>query len=155
MACEDCLNRRDFLTRGALVAAALIAVDACGDGQIGAPIRNVPAGDNPDAPISAGVVVKLTDFPELATVGTIVAIGSERALVRLDATSFHGLSTICTHQQCDTDVRNNQFQCPCHGSVFAADGSVIKGPDISSPPITPLLTLTTTFDPVAGTVSVA
>jgi cytochrome b6-f complex iron-sulfur subunit len=23
---------------------------------------------------------------------------------------------------------NEQFECPCHGSVFAIDGSVVRGP---------------------------
>jgi Rieske Fe-S protein len=155
MACQNCVNRRDFLAKSALAAAAFIVVEACGDGQIGAPVRTVAPGGDANVPTDSNITVKLADFPGLATTGTVVAIGHERALVRTGASTFHGLSIICTHEQCDTDVRNNRFECPCHGSIFAADGSVIRGPNVSSPPITPLRTLATTFDAAAGTVTVA
>jgi len=62
---------------------------------------------------------------------------------------------VCTHQGCLTDIRNNEFECPCHGSIFSNDGSVVRGPNIASPPITPLEKLTVTYDQAAGTVTVA
>ena len=155
MSCQDCLNRRDFLARYALAAAALIAAEACGDGQIGPPIAHNSGGGDPNIPIGGPVTIRLSDFPSLATVGTVVDIGHERALVRTSATTFLGLSRICTHQQCDTDVKNNRFECPCHGSIFAADGSVIRGPNIAAPPNTPLRQLAVQVDAQAGTVTVA
>jgi Rieske Fe-S protein len=145
MSCKDCVNRRDFLAKTALAAAALVVVDGCGDGQIG------PKA----ATLGSGVTIKLSDFPELATVGTLVGITVDRALVRTGATTFLGLSRVCTHQGCLTDIRENELQCPCHGSIFSNDGSVIRGPNIASPPISPLDRLTATFDAVAGTVTVA
>lgn len=145
MSCEDCVSRRDFLAKSALAAAALVALDGCGDGQIG------PAA----VALGAGLTVKLADFPGLATVGTVVGITSERALVRTSATTFEALSRVCTHQGCLTDIRNNRFECPCHGSIFAADGSVVRGPDIASPPISPLPKLAATFNPADGTVTVS
>jgi len=154
MPCDNCINRRDFLAKSAI--AATLAVAGCGDGQIGPPIgRTNPNGGDPNAPVGGPVTVKLSDFPGLATVGTVVDIGQERALVRTGASTFRGLSRICTHQQCDVDVRNNRFECPCHGSTFAADGSVIRGPNIASPPISPLSSLAVVFDQAAGTVTVA
>src|SRR5512138_53052 len=155
MSCHDCLNRRDFLTRSALAAAALVAAEACGDGQIGPPIVRPSGGGDPNIPLGGPVVVVLAQKPALANVGTVVDIGHQRALVRTSATTFLGLSRICTHQQCDTDVHNNRFECPCHGSVFAADGSVISGPNIAAPPNTPLRQLAVTVDLQAGTVTVA
>jgi Rieske Fe-S protein len=153
MACSDCINRRDFLARSALAAAALVVVEGCGDGQIGPPSHNSSSGD-PNVPVGS-VTVKLSDFPALATVGVVVDIGHQRAVVRTGTTTFRGLSRICTHQQCDTDVRNNRFECPCHGSIFASDGSVVQGPSIASPPIAPLSPLDVTFDAAAGTITVA
>jgi len=145
MSCKDCLTRRDFLTKSALAAAALVVAEGCGDGQIG-----------PSAvALGSGVTIKLTDFPGLANVGTVVGITAERALVRTSATEFLGLSRVCTHQGCLTDIRNNRFECPCHGSIFSNDGSVVRGPNIASPPITPLDHLTATFNQAAGTVTVA
>ena len=155
MSCQDCLTRRGFLARSAVAAAALIAAEACGDGQIGPPIVHNSGGGDPNIPSGGPVTVQLSDFPALANVGTVVDIGHERALVRTSATAFLGLSRICTHQQCDTEVRNNRFECPCHGSIFAADGSVVRGPSIAAPPNTPLRQLAVQVDAQAGTVTVA
>lgn len=146
MPCDDCLNRRDFFAKSALAAAALVVAEACGDGQIG-----------PPTPAALGTVppFNVRDFPDLATVGKLVDIGHERAMVRTSATTFLGLSRVCTHQGCDTEVVSNRLECPCHGSIFAADGSVIRGPSIASPPIAPLPQLAVTFDPVTGTITIA
>jgi len=38
------------------------------------------------------------------------------------------LSTICTHKGCEVRVLPDAFQCPCHGSAYAIDGSVEDGP---------------------------
>ncbi|MGH7618675.1 MAG: ubiquinol-cytochrome c reductase iron-sulfur subunit [Gemmatimonadaceae bacterium] len=133
------------MTRSALAAAAIVVLDGCGDGQIG-----------PSAvTLGSGVTIKVSDFPGLANVGTLVAITGDRALVRTSATAFQGFSRVCTHQGCLTDVTDNRFQCPCHGSIFASDGSVIRGPDIASPPIAPLEKLDATFNAAADTVTVA
>jgi cytochrome b6-f complex iron-sulfur subunit len=155
MSCQDCINRRDFLTKSALAAAALVVLEGCGDGQIGPTIPHLSSGGDPFVPVSPAVTVKLSEKPGLATVGTVVDIGNQRALVRTGATTFLGLSRICTHQGCDTEVQNNQLACPCHGSLFSASGSVLRGPNIQSPPIVPLSHLAATFDPVANTVTVA
>lgn len=41
-----------------------------------------------------------------------------------------GIVDNCTHLGCTFpwNSRDNQFQCPCHGSRYAADGSVLRGP---------------------------
>jgi cytochrome b6-f complex iron-sulfur subunit len=41
-----------------------------------------------------------------------------------------GLHKACTHLDClcDWDDQNRQFVCPCHGSRFAQDGTVLSGP---------------------------
>ncbi len=145
MSCENCVTRRDFLAKSALAAAALVVLDGCGDGQIG-----------PSAvKLGQGLTISIADFPPLAQVGTLVAISGDRALIRTSATTFQGFSRVCTHQGCITDIRNNRFECPCHGSVFSNDGSVVHGPNIASPPISPLDKLTATLNQAAGTVTVA
>ena len=119
--CEQCVSRRDFVARASFAAAVLAALEACGDGQIGAPTTL------PDGPF----VVRVADFPGLSTNGTLVDVSSvapARAVIRTGTATYAGFSKICTHQQCITDVRNNRFECPCHGSRFANDGSVITGP---------------------------
>src|SRR5262249_49524645 len=107
------------------------------------------------AKLGGGVTIRVTDFPQLANIGTLVAITADRALIRTSTTTFLGLSRICTHQGCITDIRNNEFECPCHGSIFSNNGSVIRGPNTASSPISPLDKLATTFDAATGIVTVA
>jgi Rieske Fe-S protein len=146
MPCDDCLNRRDFFAKSALAAAALVVAEACGDGQIGPPAPG---------PLGAVPPFNVSKFPDLAKIGVLVDIGFERAIVKTDVATFRGLSRICTHQGCDTEVVNNRLECPCHGSIFEKDGSVIRGPSIASPPILPLQQLAVTFDPATGTITIA
>ncbi len=41
-----------------------------------------------------------------------------------------GIVDNCTHLGCTFpwNPNDNQFECPCHGSRYAADGSVVRGP---------------------------
>jgi glycine/D-amino acid oxidase-like deaminating enzyme/nitrite reductase/ring-hydroxylating ferredoxin subunit len=63
--------------------------------------------------------------------GAVVRVGHRRcAVYRDDDGVLHGLSARCTHLGClvhfnDTEVA---WECPCHGSRFAVDGSVLQGP---------------------------
>lgn len=47
-----------------------------------------------------------------------------------DGNNYVALSSICTHQGCTVgySVQNNNFPCPCHGSLFNSNGSVANGP---------------------------
>ncbi len=40
------------------------------------------------------------------------------------------LTAVCPHLGCDVPwvPSTNRFHCPCHGSEFAADGSLLRGP---------------------------
>ena len=40
------------------------------------------------------------------------------------------LTAVCPHLGCDVpwDADQGKFLCPCHGSEFAADGSLLRGP---------------------------
>lgn len=50
-------------------------------------------------------------------------------VVRLDDGSFTAAWRVCTHGACDVEpIRSEGFVCPCHGSRFGIDGSVITGP---------------------------
>ncbi len=67
-------------------------------------------------------------LPEsMATGAAFLPPGRSVAVVR-DAEGVYAVSTICTHLGCIVKQSASGFDCPCHGSRFAADGSVIRGP---------------------------
>jgi len=53
--------------------------------------------------------------------------GRQVAIFR-DAEGVHAVSTVCTHLGCVVKPNPDGFECPCHGSRFARDGGVTKGP---------------------------
>jgi glycine/D-amino acid oxidase-like deaminating enzyme/nitrite reductase/ring-hydroxylating ferredoxin subunit len=66
--------------------------------------------------------------------GRIVRVGGERLAVYRDvAGSYHAVSAICTHLGCQVAFNRAEksWDCPCHGSRFALDGSVLDGPAIT------------------------
>jgi cytochrome b6-f complex iron-sulfur subunit len=67
-------------------------------------------------------------LPEgLAPGEAFVPAGRSVAVFR-DAGGVFALSTVCTHLGCIVKRDAAGFACPCHGSKFAVDGSVTKGP---------------------------
>ena len=67
-------------------------------------------------------------IPEALPPGeAFVPPGRTTALFR-DAEGVYAISIICTHLGCIVKPTANGFECPCHGSAFAADGSVVRGP---------------------------
>lgn len=123
MSCHECLNRRAFLAKSALAAAAAAIVTGCGNGEFGPPLpssRGRPTG---------ALTIKVSDFPGLQAVGTLVEVAPQRAAMRTAAATFIAMSMICTHQGCDTAVvSGTMVVCPCHGSRFDKNGDVIEGP---------------------------
>lgn len=69
-------------------------------------------------------VGKVTDLPSLPTY-----LEEARVWLFRDPAGFYALDAICTHLGCVARLMAQQeFQCACHGSHFAADGRVLKGP---------------------------
>ncbi len=67
-------------------------------------------------------------LPETLAEGTaFVPAGRSMAVFR-DAGGVFAISTVCTHLGCIVRPTADGFECPCHGSRFAADGSVTRGP---------------------------
>ena len=66
-----------------------------------------------------------------AGAGAVLRVSGERcAVYRDEAGTLHALSARCTHLGCLVRFNNAEraWECPCHGSRFAVDGSVIQGP---------------------------
>jgi cytochrome b6-f complex iron-sulfur subunit len=53
--------------------------------------------------------------------------GRNVALTR-DADGVFAVSLICTHLGCIVKPTATGFSCPCHGSQFGPDGTVVRGP---------------------------
>lgn len=44
--------------------------------------------------------------------------------------TIRAMSATCTHLGCQVrwEAKEKKFRCPCHGGVYAADGTVLEGP---------------------------
>ena len=148
MPCDDCLSRREFLSRSSLAVASAAALAAgCGDGQFGPTALKQT---------TSGISVKVATLPGLATTGQLVKIPPEirdaagnQALIAVKRTgpaTFFAVSTVCTHQQCETNITGGILECPCHGSRFDTDGRVTRQPIGTSGSATNLPTYTTSYN---------
>ena len=110
--------RRDFLGLSALWAAA----SALAFATLGA-LRLPKAAVLP----SPSRKYKVT-LPETLPEGEAFVPPGRNVAVFRDAEGVFALSTICTHLGCIVKPTAEGFDCPCHGSRFAKDGGVVKGP---------------------------
>lgn len=78
--------------------------------------------------------------------------GKPLIVVRTGETTFVALSAVCTHAGCTVRyaAAAHDIACPCHGSTFALDGSVTRGPATR-----PLAEFATTFDATTQIVTIA
>lgn len=116
-------TRREAL--GAGVGAVGLAVLGCAARL--PPVRDVPTqGDE--------LILALADYPELQQPGGVLPVRPDGAgkpimIVREDG-RYLAFSLKCTHMGCTVGWNEGErsFDCPCHGSRFAADGNVLQGP---------------------------
>jgi cytochrome b6-f complex iron-sulfur subunit len=81
----------------------------------------------------------------------LFAVDGKNVIVgRVSATELVTLSSICTHAGCTVRFSSTGLLCPCHGSRFALDGSVTRGPATR-----PLAEYATTFDATTNIVTIA
>lgn len=114
----DLIPRRDFLGLASLWAAGSTLLFAA-IGSLRLPKAAVLS--SPSRKFKA-------TLPENLPEGTaFVPPGRSVALFR-DKEGVYAISTICTHLGCIVKPSATGFDCPCHGSRFAPDGKVVKGP---------------------------
>lgn len=133
------MNRREFLGWvgvGSLASSLPVALAACTPKATSestdakAPQANSSAGaTSADGYRTIGTVAELDKNGELLS----QPAGGNPALVIRDpnnAAHLLAVNPTCTHAGCTVDWKQDQkaFVCPCHGSVYAPDGSVIHGP---------------------------
>lgn len=112
------MTRRDFLGMSSLWAtAAALGVAALG-------MMRLPRAAVLSSPSKKFKVA----LPEsLATGQAFVPPGRSVALYR-SSEGVCAVSLVCTHLGCIVKQHGEGFECPCHGSLFKADGAVVKGP---------------------------
>jgi len=67
-------------------------------------------------------------LPETLAAGEPFVPPGRSVAVFRDKEGVYAISTVCTHLGCIVKPSAAGFECPCHGSRFAPDGEVRKGP---------------------------
>ena len=137
------MERRQFLSWisvGMLASSLPMVLAACGTTST----ADEPATDEPSTaatPTEPKIDTSIRDdgFQALATVEQVDAepvidktntVASVMIFRHPDTAALVALNPMCTHQGCTVklDPEAKTLPCPCHGSVFALDGSVTTGP---------------------------
>jgi Rieske Fe-S protein len=118
-------------------------------------LNRAPCGLTLPAVVNQRVTLRIADYPELASVGASLVGQPDEfpdtlILVRVDADTVAARSAICTHRGCQVAFASGGFACPCHGSTFALDGTVVSGPALA-----PLKQYPTSFDGQTVSITVA
>jgi glycine/D-amino acid oxidase-like deaminating enzyme/nitrite reductase/ring-hydroxylating ferredoxin subunit len=71
--------------------------------------------------------------------GAVISVDGEDLAVSRDTTGkLHSVKAACTHMGCvvEWNTAESSWDCPCHGSRFAADGRILHGPAVK--PLAPV-----------------
>jgi cytochrome b6-f complex iron-sulfur subunit len=115
---HDKSNRRDFLSIAGIAAAA---------GAAGTALAGMARLPKPAVLPGPSQVFRLGEPAQFA-VGSATRMEAERFILFRDERGFHAISSVCTHLGCIVAQSESGFECPCHGSRFAGDGTVTGGP---------------------------
>ena len=102
------MTAREFLTENLQFPKHLVADRVLSRDVEGKETADIPSGD-----------------------ARIVSVdGKKIAAYRDESGTLHRVSPVCTHMGCDVawNPAEKSWDCPCHGSRFTPDGSVLNGP---------------------------
>ncbi|MGB7416012.1 MAG: Rieske (2Fe-2S) protein [Thermosynechococcaceae cyanobacterium] len=139
------MDRRTFMSwvgLGAIVSSLPVAIAACSsDTPTADAPTNAPADAPPPPPPPGSIQERPDGFVEVGTVSDLDANGSitnknfsagPLAVFRdpTQADTIVALDAKCPHQGCVCAWNKNDgvLLCPCHGSKFKPDGSIVTGP---------------------------
>jgi cytochrome b6-f complex iron-sulfur subunit len=147
---SDDLTRRQLVRRAVLAACApALARGLGGCARRISPNRDVQGG----TVVDGALVIPAGQVPELDRPGGAIVLHTSCAarpvLIANTGTGFVALQAICPHAGCELAWvgEDLQAECPCHGSRFAGDGTVLNPPAQTN-----LLTYPATRDPATGDV---
>lgn len=66
--------------------------------------------------------------PESLPMGTRLPLARQRVTIVRTTAGLCAISNTCTHLGCVVTTTEIGFDCPCHGSRFDAEGTVLGGP---------------------------
>lgn len=115
---SEAMPRRDFLGLAAWGSAAAALLFALA-GSLRLPKAAVLP--SPSRKFRVNLPASLAGGQPFFPPGRSVAVIKE-------GNQVHAISRICTHLGCVVKPSEAGFDCPCHGSRFAKDGSVTRGP---------------------------
>lgn len=132
------MKRREFVPR-AITGTAFVAVlpSFLASCEKEDPVVDDPGNNNgdddDDSEDTVTVDLNDPDFVALKSDGGF-AYKDNYIVINTGEENFVALSSICTHQGCTVNYNasSNQLPCPCHGSIFAVNGTVLNGPAGSS-----------------------
>jgi cytochrome b6-f complex iron-sulfur subunit len=116
---EEGADRRDFLGGAAWwTTAGTLGFAAIGIARM--PMPGVLPGKS-----SALKIGPLGEYPVSSEP---VRVLGQNLYVLHDHDGFSAMSAVCSHLGCIVTATQEGFACPCHGSRFAHDGKVTRGP---------------------------
>ena len=133
------LRHRRTTLKGLMLSSAALSLSGVARAQTAEPASTVPA---------AVKITPLSKLPEAFSTAEFEFDGTPSLIVRLsgppaDRTRalwvqvggkpvyLSAFTRVCTHLGCQPalpDARTHLQVCPCHGSTYSADGTVVKGP---------------------------
>jgi cytochrome b6-f complex iron-sulfur subunit len=68
--------------------------------------------------------------PDLYPLDSVAFLQDQLVYIVRTEQGFYAVSAVCTHLGCITRWKpeNNLIECPCHGSKFQSNGTVVAGP---------------------------
>ena len=120
---ENSISRRGVLCGIALLAVGLTnesakaATNAVGATQVGKKIKLALAKNKALAKVGGVVQISLSDGSEIAVIRTAAGVKGITAI-----------NLSCTHNGVPVMQEGSNWICPAHGSEFALNGKLIKGP---------------------------
>jgi cytochrome b6-f complex iron-sulfur subunit len=115
------VTRRDFFNE---VAAGALGIAAAGATIVTIKYLSPNVLFEPPTRFRAG-------HPEDYAVDSVTYFQDQKVyIVRTKEGGFFAVTAVCTHLGCITkwNPEADQIQCPCHGSKFQRDGTVVQGP---------------------------
>lgn len=135
------MKRREFMNwvgAGFMATSLPVAIAACTPKET----AEAPAPEAEAPPEAAPKLDTSIREDGFAALGTVADLDTEGFLAKTgfvagpvivirdpaNAEAVIALNSMCTHQGCSVEWKEDTFACPCHGSKFNTDGSVADGP---------------------------